>query len=106
MSAAADGEFKLSSLISNIGEDTLDVERSEDNHFMYYSLPKQGAQARAAYLDWKPPQELVPVTFAEFLGRAEEAEKGADLAGDKSLYYLVFSATEVSSDGYRYRQCR
>lgn len=86
----AEEEFTLPNLIKNFGITPRSVEKSKDNHFIYYSLHKTSN----LFDSWKPPQEDVFITFGEFLKEAEKAENSGDIHGDRSLHYMTISATE------------
>lgn len=86
----AEETFTLPNLIKNFGITPRSIEKSKDNHFMYYSLHKTSN----LFNTWKPPQEDVFMTFGEFLAEAEKAENYGSKHGDKSLHYMTISATE------------
>lgn len=86
----AEEAFALSNLIKNFGITPRSIEKSKDNHFMYYSLHKTSN----LFDSWKSPQEDVFITFGEFLSEAEKAENYGNIHGDKPLHYMTISATE------------
>jgi hypothetical protein len=86
-------KFSLDRLLRNFGSTPRDVEKSKNNHFMYYKL-KNEQQLRHSYPDWTPPQLDVPMTFHRFLHSAQEAESAGTHSGSVPLSYLTISATE------------
>lgn len=66
------------------------IEKSKDNHFMYY----KGKKRRVP--NWTPPQEQLKMTYEEFINIAltMEREEGSKVAGNSSLYYMNINAGE------------
>jgi len=89
----AHGEFGLLALKRHFGSIPRLVEKSKDNHFMYYSA-KDPLATSLRYPKWTPPQIEVPMTFSKFLKEAEHAEEGRPRAGTKALHYMTMSAGE------------
>ena len=90
---AAVSKLSVENLLNNFGSVPRAVERSENNHFMYYSA-KLSARAALAYSDWRAPQTDLPLTFSKFLRHAEEAEDQEKAVGSLPLHYLTISAQE------------
>jgi hypothetical protein len=88
-------QFSRLNLLNNFGATTRNVEKSKNNHFMYYKQ-KDSQHLRKSYPDWTPPQLEVPMTFSKFLQVATEAENTGPQAGSLSLSYLTINAAEVS----------
>lgn len=79
-----------------MGEKTIHVESSLNNHFMYYSS-KHSKQVHDKYPNWKPPQVEIPMTINQFLKFAQDAQlyKLDELKNyNKSLLYFTISAKE------------
>jgi len=89
---AAVGKFSVRSLLQSFGSVPRAAERSDNNHFMYYSA-KLSVKAALAYSDWRAPQVDVPLTFSKFLRLAERAETQR-AAGVLPLHHLTIDARE------------
>jgi len=89
---AAVGKFSLRHLLQHFGSVPRPAERSEHNHFLYYSA-KMSAKAALMYSDWRAPQVDVPLSFSRFLRLAEQAE-GQEQAGALALHYMTIDARE------------
>jgi len=108
---AADNVFTVPSLLQKFGSTPLIVEKSVDNHFMYYTTHTP-LQSKILYSDWVAPQTELPMTFSKFLRLAVSAEleeageekeeergskgrgKGKHKAHNSPLHYLTISAGE------------
>jgi hypothetical protein len=79
-----------------MGDKTIEVESSLNNHFMYYS-GKHIKDVFKKYPNWKPPQMEIPMTITQFLKYAQDAQlyKLNNLNNyNKSLVYFTISAKE------------
>ena len=95
--------FTLPKLKENFGPFPRMVERSSDNHFMYYRLKNEEA-VKKKFPMWSPPQVDLPLTFSQFVEQASHAESISDFATEKrSLYYMTINAAEVSSTRHTLR---
>jgi len=93
---ATERVFSIPSLLANFGSTPRIVERSRDNHFMYYTTHTT-LDSKVEYASWRPPQREVPLTMAKFLRLAEEAERrptSSGLSSSASLHYLTINAGE------------
>jgi hypothetical protein len=101
--SAASQVFTLKNLLKEFGSIPRIVERSANNHFMYYSMRNQ-LQMLAEYPSWSPPQMEMPMTFSKYLRECEEAEKYDNSAAfNRSLHYMTMSAAEVTNLGNHQR---
>ncbi|KAJ8607272.1 hypothetical protein CTAYLR_009523 [Chrysophaeum taylorii] len=70
------------------------VEKSENNHFMYW---QHKAGVASAYKDWVPPTKIVSgVTFREWLGWARDADADKKDA-EETHHYLMLGTMPLSS---------
>lgn len=95
--ASAADVFSIPELLKNFGSMPRMVEKSTNNHFMYFHT-KNDARTSKLYPDWEPPQIEVPMTFAKFLREAEAAETfSSENGATRPLHYMTMSASEVGS---------
>jgi hypothetical protein len=87
---AASGPFSLSALFKTFGNSLKRAERSRDNYFLYYSMKKSPKN----FLDWKPPQEDILLSFRDFIEEASTMENKDDNSVQPHLY-MTISAGEV-----------
>jgi hypothetical protein len=73
--------------LSSVMEKNLRVEKSKDNHFMYFK-----ASPRKKFKDWAPPQEVLTLSFDNWLQRAKQADI-EKLDHDAEHYYLTIGST-------------
>ena len=99
--ASAD-TFTLEALQRNFGSVPLVVEKSRDNHFMYYTA-RTSVESKLQYPSWQPPQQELPMTLSRFLRLAVLAEQSpssssssSSASAPPSLHYLTVSAGEGS----------
>jgi len=75
---------------------TIPVERSTDNHFMYYTIKRLNSLLPSEYV---PPQIEVPMTFSKFLRLAEQAETtqgGVSIGKDNTLRVASSSTSQIA----------
>jgi hypothetical protein len=99
LNKAATGGFSAAELAKNFGSSERPIERSTDNHFMYYSKRKIGVGS-AAYPTWEPPQQDITMSLSKFKVLAAEAGQHnllntANLRSEKKpLHYMTINAAE------------
>ena len=85
----ASEQWTLEHIAAGFGSEPHQAEKSDSNHFMYFS--HRATKDRT----WKPPQEIVKITFNEFALLAYTQQLGGDLISSlKGLYYFIVSANE------------
>ena len=88
--------FTFPKLKANFGFLPRMVEKSRNNHFMYYRMKSENA-IKTKYPMWSPPQIDLPMTFPQFIKEAVLAESVSDFSSNQqSLYYMTINAAEVS----------
>eukprot|EP01038_Epipyxis_sp_PR26KG_P009983 gene9983-13433_t len=95
--AAKNGPFKSTkSILHHISNEPRLIEKSKNNHFMYYKNKNIG-NALIKYPDWKPPQTDVLMSMTEYIQEIKKKENvryHTNSTVDNSYYYLTISAAE------------
>lgn len=86
--------FTIPSLLEKFGSELQTVEKSIDNHFMYYNARKSVDDELLA--GWRPPTEEVRLSFGQYLRLAMAAEETRDAVSVASmpLHYLEIDVAE------------
>mmetsp|Transcript_26518 Transcript_26518/g.26769 ORF Transcript_26518/g.26769 Transcript_26518/m.26769 type:complete len:387 (+) Transcript_26518:242-1402(+) len=97
-------------LAEQFGDQRVKVEKSENNHFMYYTM-KRGMD-KAVTVSWKPPQTETRMTYKQYSKLAlaretptqlrieRERERKGDMAGNTPLYYMTLNAKQGGETGW------